>query len=375
MRLARQRRPTWQQSFSPPYRGNFATQGPATMLNRRILHNQRVRPGEGQEGVSVTGADTYDQILTADGPGQSLQANLNYSTGVTALTDQSDSLGNFREHWIAAGAVVRLTFMPVPVDFDASIHRFARIAEGRFDAVWDGIGSRIASYDRVIVAPGWEINENWYPWGFRIQDAGVDRWNYAGVVDDYVAAFRRIVGRIRALAPRARFEWNFVGSPSQPPAATTWAWYPGDDVVDLLALQIYTRDWWTSGAQQQNGVQNQFQEVNINATYPVYLVSFASAARFCTGVGPEADAARAAGRLRNGKKPLNIGETGTWGVDNPFHAEAYWDWVAARVADGTWYGGSWFDITIHDMQKTPRLAAVWRRRNQIGNRTLWDLWA
>jgi beta-mannanase len=50
---------------------------------------------------------------------------------------------------------------------------------------------------------------------------------------DYIAAYRRFVGKCRASAPNVAFMWSPRGD------ANLGAYYPGDDVVDVIGLSVF----------------------------------------------------------------------------------------------------------------------------------------
>ncbi|MCC5987140.1 MAG: beta-mannosidase [Pararhodobacter sp.] len=51
--------------------------------------------------------------------------------------------------------------------------------------------------------------------------------------DEFVEAYRRMVGVCRSVAPDARFMWSPAGEPGLE------AYYPGDDVVDVIGLSVF----------------------------------------------------------------------------------------------------------------------------------------
>lgn len=82
---------------------------------------------------------------------------------------------------------------------------------------------------KIDVRLGWEMNGGTgYAWG---------KGNNGSTPELYVAVFRRVVALMRALpgGDRFRFWWNINGGVSGDPSA----YYPGDDVVDAWATDIY----------------------------------------------------------------------------------------------------------------------------------------
>ena len=87
-----------------------------------------------------------------------------------------------------------------------------------------------------------------------VDDAKADM----GSVEDFRAAFRHVVERVRPAAPNVVWVFSVMG---HDPAAS-WAFYPGDDVVDWVAWDPYnwagcagrTRDGWRGFAQVAQGM-------------------------------------------------------------------------------------------------------------------------
>jgi len=81
----------------------------------------------------------------------------------------------------------------------------------------------------VVIRPGWEFNGGWYA------------WRAAAGPDDYVAYFRNVVRAMRSVdGARFRFDWSpVIGEQQVAPDRA----YPGDDVVDLIGLDVYDQDW------------------------------------------------------------------------------------------------------------------------------------
>lgn len=161
------------------------------------------------------------------------------------------------EQWIAAKIIYRVTFAdrvtwndvrnPWPVTSGgtgkwlADARRYEvltvplTIAPNTFDENHDAdfraLAQKIKPFgDRVIVRLGWEANGDWYP------------WNYVSDPEGYKRAFRRAVFAIRSVA-NVRIDWNIS---SRATKSDDWrSGYPGDDVVDIISMDIY--DHWNSG--------------------------------------------------------------------------------------------------------------------------------
>jgi cellulose synthase (UDP-forming) len=107
-----------------------------------------------------------------------------------------------------------------------------RVAAGEAD----GELRRLA---RVVRASG--PQEVWVRWGHEMDLPGLYPWS----VDDpalYREAFRRVVAVFREEgATNARFVWSPAGETGGTPSA---AYYPGDDVVDLVGLTVLGDAGW-----------------------------------------------------------------------------------------------------------------------------------
>jgi mannan endo-1,4-beta-mannosidase len=133
----------------------------------------------------------------------------------------------------AAGSVPQITWEPWNPDDGKSqpLFALAQIAGGRYDAYVTSWARQAASYDRrLLIRFAHEMNGDWYPWSVGGSN---------GTADDYVAAFRR-VHRIFEDAGAKRVEW--VWCPNviiNGDADVISHSYPGDDYVDIVAVDGY----------------------------------------------------------------------------------------------------------------------------------------
>jgi len=100
----------------------------------------------------------------------------------------------------------------------------------------------------LFIRFGHEMNGSWYPWNewndknrnLR-RDPGEDTGFTAG---DYRRAYRNVALMFRRYAPNAALVWcpnsGLLGGGRRDPFAP---FYPGDDVVDWVALDFYERGW------------------------------------------------------------------------------------------------------------------------------------
>jgi len=112
---------------------------------------------------------------------------------------------------------------------DQPAYRPAVIARGAFDAYVDAWAERLASWERpVYLRVFHELNAEWYPWGAA---------GGANAPEDLVAAWRHLHDRFEAAgADNVRWVWCPDAGLGKVPLA---ALFPGDDVVDWVALDGY----------------------------------------------------------------------------------------------------------------------------------------
>lgn len=101
----------------------------------------------------------------------------------------------------------------------------------------------------IFIRFGHEMNGSWYPWGEwidRNENQVFDpeeATNFSGA--DYVQAYRNVASMFRLYAPKAVLMWcpnsGLVGGGRRDPFRR---WYPGDDVVDWVGLDVYERGFF-----------------------------------------------------------------------------------------------------------------------------------
>lgn len=122
------------------------------------------------------------------------------------------------------------------------------VAEGRYDDYFKECAKRFRQVNgKILVRVMHEFNGDWYPW--CIANNGNDP-------EIYKQAFRRIVKNFRdAKADNVLFVWcvNSVSLPQE-----SWNYvvdaYPGDDVVDIVASDVY------NGAEKGNKIWRSFRK-------------------------------------------------------------------------------------------------------------------
>lgn len=108
------------------------------------------------------------------------------------------------------------------------------VAEGDYDHIWRAVGRTLVRHGRpdAFVRVGVEANGFWFPWKVDADNA-----------EDFKAAFRRVVGVLRAIEPRLTMVFDLScgvmlrGSSDRLAGITLL--YPGDDVVDVIACDHF----------------------------------------------------------------------------------------------------------------------------------------
>jgi hypothetical protein len=113
--------------------------------------------------------------------------------------------------------------------FSASKSELSGVAAGYYDGYFrqlaKNIAARTGAPQRIIIRLGWELNGTWYP------------WSAVGRASLYRAAYRHVVHVMRSQCNVLRFEWNLNWG-TNPKFDWTTA-YPGDDVVDVVGMDVY----------------------------------------------------------------------------------------------------------------------------------------
>lgn len=146
------------------------------------------------------------------------------------------------EHVWASGAVPNITWEPWFWKEQDKIH-LADINAGKYDQYITSWGKSAAAFGKpVMVRWGHEFNGDWYPWSVAKNGQSAK---------DYVRAYRRVHDLVtKAGAGNVVWVWcpnqaNFPPQAWNNPALA----YPGDDVVDWIALDGYDFDGNASFAQ------------------------------------------------------------------------------------------------------------------------------
>ncbi len=133
--------------------------------------------------------------------------------------------------WVAAQPGRRL-ILSVPMLPDTSGTSLATGATGAYNGHFQTLAQNLVAkgLGNSILRIGWEFNGGWY------------RWAASNKQTDFINYWRHIVTAMRAVpgAQNLQFCWNPVYGYQQFPAETA---YPGDNYVDVIALDIYDECW------------------------------------------------------------------------------------------------------------------------------------
>jgi hypothetical protein len=200
----------------------------------------------------------------------------------------------------------------------------ADVAAGLHDSSFISVAQSLVAYHwgASTVRLGWEFNGGWMPWA-----AGTNP-------QAYVAAYRHVVVLMRSV-PGAQFTFDWCSSWG-PNATAPDSVYPGDDVVDVIGMDVYNRYYDAADADPAHR-WNTF----LTASYGLnWLVAFAqlhgkpiSIPEWGTGEWLVAD-----GGTGGGDDPLFVTNMSLFLEANSAAYSSYWDISAsgynAEVSDG-----------------------------------------
>jgi len=183
---------------------------------------------------------------------------------------------------------------------------------GAYDEHFRKLGELLVSKGRAnaFLRVGWEFNGDWY------------KWSAAKDPETFKAYFRRIVGVLRSV-PGQQFQivWNTArGEQKIKPDLA----YPGDDVVDVIAMDIYNTSW-----RQEDKTDPELRWKNlISQTYSLnWLADFAAQhgkpialPEWGTGTSPNGQGM--------GDDPVFIHHMAEWIRNHNVVYHAYWDYAA-----------------------------------------------
>jgi hypothetical protein len=116
---------------------------------------------------------------------------------------------------------------------------YGEVADGQADSYYKTLAQNLvnsgfgASYIRL----GWEFNGTWMGWSICSEDGS----GLSSVASDFVPAFQNIVTSMRSVSgANFKFIWNPIDSSNVScPGSNLENFYPGDNYVDTVALDVY----------------------------------------------------------------------------------------------------------------------------------------
>lgn len=174
--------------------------------------------------------------------GRPVDGVLSYS-GMASWRNWEGSLNWAAGFWVKANRPVFWSIPLIPArTTGASKATLAEAGKGLYDSHYKVAAERLARFrpdDAVMyVRTGWEFNGGWFPWTV-----------HRGRGNDFIAAFRQFVTVFRSVSPRFRFDWCPVwgnqvrGSDGKPAKLANY--YPGDEFVDVIGLDVYDETQYT----------------------------------------------------------------------------------------------------------------------------------
>jgi hypothetical protein len=208
--------------------------------------------------------------------------------------------------------------LSIPLVTKADAGRFAYVVAGSIDHYHRAVADRLRQImggDRIYLRLGWE-GDHGYPWSVSGHE-GAGQPDPAAPAD-YIAAWRRLARLYRDVVPGAMLVWNCLKRPR-----VKWAdYYPGDDLVDIISIDIY-----------DNGTGGYFTADN--ASWQGFgLGSYDAATGYFQGLLGVLDFARTSG------KKIAVDEWGATNktldasdpANNEFFSEAVFDFLMANRA-------------------------------------------
>ncbi len=170
---------------------------------------------------------------------------------------ESDSLWSVA-CWRGNGAQPVVSKMTFSIPLTVQGTTLADVASGLHDSSFLKVASAMvaSNWGGAVIRLGWEFNGSWMPWAAGQDPVG------------YVNAYRHVVTVMRSVPGASfTFDWCCAWGPTQTVAESV---YPGDDVVDIIGMDIYGRYYLPADADEAHDWNTSLTSVNgLN-----WLVSF-----------------------------------------------------------------------------------------------------
>jgi hypothetical protein len=208
------------------------------------------------------------------------------------------------------GASYRLS-LAVPMLTEDRHNTLERGVAGDYDVHFARVAQALVSTGRpdAVIRLGWEFNGDWSTW-CPIRKA-----------DTFIRYWRRIVGVMRSVpGSKLRFDWN----PTLGPAAVAPdEVYPGDDVVDIIGLDVYNQSWTVPRPDSRK----RWEELRRKPFGLDWHQTFA-AAKGKPRSFPEWGTGRRPDGSGGGDDPLFVDQMAQWVTATDVVYQAYWDYPA-----------------------------------------------
>ena len=174
-------------------------------------------------------------------------ADANLDSDTWTKLSGSSSVFTSTDGWKTRPDVTTCLAVPLRTREDTGSHAadLTAVAGGWKDEAYNRVADRLiaSGHDDTILRIGWEGDIGvpgtvGYPWSFTLQGSHVE----------YVQAFRHVAQLFKAKCPRFRVDyqgngpWSTINPATKTPCGDSA--YPGDDVVDIIGVDIYDRDEW-----------------------------------------------------------------------------------------------------------------------------------
>lgn len=182
-------------------------------------------------GVYLGGTDPTDATTAAFET--FLHRTVDYNTVFTGNASQSDFTGSVGTLF-AGWKPTRKLLVSQPLVWTGGDLNQASL--GTYDASYTSVSQTLVTNKAQIfmLRLGWECNGTWFPWSFQTAP---------NTAANYVSSFRRFVANLRANGGTGiLIDWNVNWGQADPTAA-----YPGDDVVDVISMDLYENTTFLSG--------------------------------------------------------------------------------------------------------------------------------
>lgn len=186
-------------------------------------------------------------------------------SGWEALESSVDFIVDAGKAMMARGVDVQWS---IPI---AGWGTYEEVSAGQHDALYVRIANAILAATpekagRICIRPPWEFNGD-----FQSQRAKTAQGQWDGAL--YKAAYRKIAGAFRTRSSRFYFDWcPNIGTEGIDPELC----YPGDDLVDVVSVDIYYRARYDEKGQGDGG-QSIFNYRQTQQNGLDWLTAFASA--------------------------------------------------------------------------------------------------